>query len=162
MRIKRTKRLYHPADALIDMVADVKAYPKFINFISAVRILSREDGGPFSDVFVADVVVQYKMFSETFRSRVTVDRENRQIRIEKAGHGGAVRRLNNIWDFKSLSDGSTQLDFVVDVDLKAAPLQFLLKSKIDKAARNIMAAFERRAKQICPNAGDADKDLHVV
>ncbi len=162
MRIQHSKRLFHPADELIDMVADVANYPKFINFIPAVRILSREEGGPFSEVFIADVVVQYKMFSETFRSKVTVDKENKQIRIEKAGHGGAVRNLKNTWHFQELSDGSTQLDFDVSVDLKAMGLQFLLKNKIDKAARSIMNAFERRANQICTKTGDVAQDLRVI
>lgn len=143
------------------MVIDVENYPKFINFISSVRILKRETPTPTLESLTVDVAIQYKFVSETFRSLATADRDNLQITIEKSGHGGAVRTLTNTWVFHELSDGSTQLDFSLDVSLKAAPLQFLIKNKIDSAAQSIMNAFERRAKKVCDPSGDRDIDLRV-
>jgi len=162
MRIHRQQRLFHRPDDLLDMVIDVENYPKFINFISSVRILRRETPTPAIEALTVDVAVQYKFISETFRSLATADRENLRIRIEKSGHGGAVRKLTNIWEFHLLSDGSTQLDFTLDVALKAAPLQFLFRRKIGETAASIMNAFERRAQQICEPVGDMSKDLRVV
>lgn len=162
MKIHRQKRLFHRPEDLLEMVIDVENYPKFINFISSVRILKREQPTPTTEALTVDVAVQYKFVSETFRSRATADREKLHITIEKSGHGGAVRTLTNTWIFHPLSDGSTQLDFEVDVSLKAAPLQFLMRGKIDSAAKSIMNAFERRAKQICEEAGDKAQDLRVV
>ena len=162
MRIHRQKRLFHRPEDLLDMVIDVEKYPKFINFISSVRVLKRETPSPFVEALTVDVAVQYKFISETFRSLATADRENLRIRIEKAGHGGAVRRLANIWEFHPLSDGSTQLDFTLDVALKAAPLQFLFRSKLGETAASIMNAFEKRAQQVCEPVGDLSKDLRVI
>ncbi|MBN4055871.1 type II toxin-antitoxin system RatA family toxin [bacterium AH-315-J23] len=161
MRIHRQKRLFHKPEDLLDMVIDVENYPKFISFISSVRILKRETPTPNLEALTVDVAIQYKFVSETFRSLATADRENLCIKIEKSGHGGAVRSLKNTWVFHELSDGSTQLDFDVDVTLKVAPLQFLIKSKMDSAARSIMNAFERRAQIVCDPAGDRDIDLRV-
>ncbi len=162
MRIHRQKRLFHRPEDLLDMVIDVENYPKFINFISSVRVLRRETPSPFVEALTVDVAVQYKFISETFRSLATADRDKLTIRIAKSGHGGAVRTLTNIWVFHPLSDGSTQLDFTLDVALKAAPLQFLARRKIDGAAAAIMDAFERRAGQICTPAGDKTLDLRAV
>lgn len=162
MRIHRQKRLFHSPEDLLDMVIDVENYPKFINFISSVRILKREAPSPAIEALTVDVAVQYKFVSETFRSLAKADRKNQRITIEKSGHGGAVRSLTNTWIFHKLSDGSTQLDFTLDVTLKAAPLQFLVRGKIDGAAKSIMNAFERRAKTICSPTGDKDIDLRVV
>ncbi len=162
MRIHRQKRLFHKPEDLLEMVIDVENYPKFINFISSVRILKRTNPTPTTEALTVDVAVQYKFVSETFRSLATADRENLRITIEKSGHGGAVRTLTNTWIFHQLSDGSTQLDFSLDVNLKLAPLQFLARGKIDGAAKSIMNAFERRAKQICDEAGDRDVDLRMV
>ncbi len=161
MKIRRQIRLFHKPEDLLDMVIDVESYPKFINFISSVRILNREMPAANLEVLTVDVAIQYKFISETFRSQATADRENLRIRIEKSGHGGAVRALANTWIFHELSDGSTQLDFEVDVVLKAAPLQFLIKRKIDSAALSIMGAFERRAKQICEPAGDQNQNIKM-
>jgi len=162
MRIHQQKRLFHRPEDLLDMVIDVESYPKFINFISSVRILKRETPSRKVEALTVDVAIQYKFISETFRSLATVDRENLRIQITKAGHGGAVRKLTNTWNFQPLSDGSTQLDFSLDVALKAAPLQFLIRRKIDGAAASIMDAFEKRAGQICAPAGDMSQDLRVV
>ncbi len=162
MRIHRQKRLFQSPEDLLDMVIDVENYPKFISFISSVRILKSETPTPTTKALTVDVAVQYKFVSETFRSLATADRENLCIKIEKSGHGGAVRSLKNIWTFHRLSDGSTQLDFEVDVTLKAAPLQFLVKNKIDSAAHSIMNAFERRANKICPPVGDKSIDLRMI
>ena len=154
MRIHRQTRLFHKPEDLFDMVIDVENYPKFINFISSVRILKREKPSPSLEALTVDVAVQYNLISETFRSVATADRENLCIKIEKSGHGGAVRTLTNTWVFHALSDGSTQLDFTLDVTLKIAPLQFLMRGKIDGAAKSIMNSFERRAKIVCEPAGD--------
>jgi len=161
VRIHRQKRLFHSPEDLLDMVIDVENYPKFINFISSVRILNRETPSPSLEVLTVDVAIQYKFVSETFRSQATADRENLCILIEKSGHGGAVRTLTNTWVFHRLPDGSTQLDFDVEVALKAAPLQFLIKNKINSAAQSIMSSFEHRAKQVCKPVGDRDIDLRV-
>jgi len=162
MEIHRQKRLFHSPEDLLEMVIDVQNYPKFINFISSVRVLKREQPSPSVEALTVDVAVQYKFISETFRSMATANREKMCITIAKAGHGGAVRTLTNTWVFHPLSDGSTQLDFSLDVSLKAAPLQFLFRNKIDGAANSIMNAFERRAKQICDPAGDRTQDLRMV
>jgi len=162
MRIHRQKRLFHSPEDLLEMVIDVENYPKFINFISSVRILKRVTPTPTTEALTVDVAVQYKFVSETFCSLATADRENLCIKIEKSGHGGAVRTLTNTWIFHLLSDGSTQLDFSLDVSLKAAPLQFLMRGKIDSAAKSIMNAFERRAKQVCVPAGDKSIDLRMI
>ncbi len=162
MRIHRQKRLFHRPEDLLEMVIDVENYPKFINFISSVRILKREQPTLSTEALTVDVAVQYKFVAETFRSLATADRENLRITIEKSGHGGAVRNLSNIWVFHPLSDGSTQLDFSLDVNLKLAPLQFLARNKIDSAAKSIMNAFERRAQQVCVPAGDKAQDLRMV
>jgi len=162
MRIHQQKRLFHRPEDLLDMVIDVEHYPKFINFISSVRILKRETPSPNIEALTVDVAIQYKFISETFRSLATADRENLRIQITKAGHGGAVRQLTNTWVFHPLSDGSTQLDFSLDVALKAAPLQFLIRRKIDGAATSIMDAFESRAGQICAPTGDRAQDLRAV
>ncbi len=154
MQIHISRHLTYSPEDLLAMVVDVNAYPEFINFISSVRILSKKQISPHIEEMIADVVVQYKFFRETFRSKVIIDRENLQINIGKEGHGGAVRSLANIWDFRLLSDGSTQIDFDLEVSLKAVPLEFLLRNKLDKAAEIIMQAFENRAAQICKPVGD--------
>ncbi|PHR61824.1 MAG: hypothetical protein COA43_01250 [Robiginitomaculum sp.] len=153
-KVHLTKRLRHTPAQMLSLVADVEKYPNFINLISAVRILEKTQISDTQEKFVADVNISYKIFSETFRSIVEVDRKHKTLNIKRAGHGGAVKSLMNIWVFKELKDGTTELDFKLDVRLKALPLEFLIKQKLHKATNTIIEAFERRAAQLFPLIGE--------
>lgn len=150
-----TRHICHDADELLEMVANVEDYPKFINLISALRITKK-----ISDTdFEAEAVVTYKMLRESFKSLIHIDREKKFIRVTKAEKGGAVKTLENTWKFHSLSDGSTIVEFYVDVTLKAFPLNILIKDKMAKASDVIMSAFVARAAQVCEPMKSEGLDL---
>ena len=140
-----TRHICHDADELLEMVADVENYPQFINLISALRITKKINDTDFE----AEAIVSYKMLRESFRSRIHVDRENKFIRVTKPEKGGAVKTLENTWKFHRLSDGTTAVEFFVEVSLKAFPLNMIIQEKMGKASDVIMGAFERRAAKIC-------------
>ena len=150
-----TRHICHDANELLEMVANVEDYPKFINLISALRItkhISETD-------FEAEAVVAYKMIRESFKSLIHIDRKKKFIRVTKAEKGGAVKTLENTWKFHSLSDGSTAVEFYVDVSLKAFPLNMLIKDKMAKASHVIMNAFVGRAAQVCKPVKNEGIDL---
>lgn len=137
------------------MVADVENYPEFINLISALRITKK-----LSDTdFEAEAIVSYKMLRESFRSLIHIDRENKFIRVTKAQKGGAVKTLENTWKFHELSDGTTAVEFYIEVSLKAFPLNMIINEKMEKASDVIMGAFERRAAKVCKPVKSQGLDL---
>ena len=144
------KRVRVTPEQLFDMVADVESYPKFINLIPSLRITKRISETDFE----AEAVVAYKMIRETFRSHIHLDRDENYIRVSKAEKGGAVKTLDNKWYFHELSDGSTAVDFYVEVSLKAFPLNILVSQKMDRASEVIMDAFVRRAAALYKPTGD--------
>jgi len=144
------RRIRHDADALFTLVADVENYPEFIDLISALRITKK-----LSDTeFEAEAIVAYKMIRESFKSHVIIDPDAMKISVKKAEKGGAVKSLLNEWKFHAIEDGSTIVDVVVDVRLKAMPLEFLLREKFAKAAVHIMNLFETRAGKTLPHIGE--------
>lgn len=149
------RRIRNSPEDLFHLVADVETYPEFINLISALRITKTLSETEFE----AEAIVAYKMISESFRSRVTTDAQALKIEVKKAEKGGAVKSLVNQWQFYALDDGSTLVDVVVDVRLKARALEFLLREKFTKASVHIISAFERRAAQVLPVVGEADYDF---
>jgi len=92
-------------------------------------------------------------------SRVTVDRASRKISVKKSERGGALKSLENRWVFQELSDGSTLVDFYVEVSLKAFPLNILLKEKFDPIATEIMGLFEHKAGLAYEKVGNPDLKL---
>ena len=94
------------------------------------------------------------MFRETFRSKVHINRDKKFIHVSKAEKGGAVKTLDNKWYFHELSDGSTAVDFHMDVSLKATLLNMIVSNKMGRASEIIISSFERRATKLCDVVGD--------
>ena len=65
------KLLPYRPEQLFDLVADVGEYPKFLPWCVGSRILSRSEGE-----LTADLTIGFKMFRESFRSHVLLERPN--------------------------------------------------------------------------------------
>lgn len=145
-----THRVRATPEQIFDIVADVEKYPEFIELISNLRIIKKNSDTDFE----AEAIVAYKMFRETFRSKVHIDRDKKFIHVSKAEKGGAVKTLDNKWYFHELSDGSTAVDFYIEVSLKATPLDIIVRNKMGRASEIIMSSFECRATKLCDVVGE--------
>lgn len=152
------KRILHGPGDLLDMVADVERYPEFVDLIAEMRILKREQRSPSHTAFEAQAVVAYKMINEVFASEVDVFRDQHKIVVRKSERGGAVKTLLNEWTFHPLADGSTLVEFYVDVRLKAFFLDSLLAAKFERAASTIVEDFEAQANRLYAPSGRPDYD----
>ncbi|VAW02526.1 hypothetical protein MNBD_ALPHA06-1631 [hydrothermal vent metagenome] len=128
------------ADDLHNLAWEVLDYPKFINFITSVRILSSTQ-----TTMRAEVRVRYKVLRESFITDVTRDLQTGEIFVKLAR--GPLRKLENNWRFHILSDGSTLLEFWVDYAFAVPWLGKIFKNKQARAEDTILNAFEARAKQ---------------
>lgn len=155
------QRVKHRPDDIINLVADVENYPKFIELISALRITRITKVSDTHERFEAEAIIAYKFLSETFRSTVEVNRGSREINVVKADKGGAVKSLTNVWKFHELSDGSTLVDFDVDVRLKAFPLELIARDKFAKTAAKIMDMFIAHAGATLELVGDDALDVEA-
>lgn len=149
---------FRPED-LLAMVADVAKYPDFIDLISQTRVGKKVEVSPYREQFEADAVISFKFLNETFRSHVDVDREHMKVTVQKPDKAGALKSLSNKWVFHELSDGTTLIEFEVDVRLKAMPLEFLLRDKFDKTSLYVIKMFETRAEAIFEKLPETTLDI---
>jgi coenzyme Q-binding protein COQ10 len=125
---------------LFDMVADVEHYPEFLPWCVAARIRRRE-----GKVFFADLVIGFKMVRERFTSKVTLSAPDR---IDVAYTEGPFHYLDNHWIFHPAEDGGTNIEFFVDFEFRSKLLQKLIGALFGEAVRLMVAAFEKRARQL--------------
>ena len=130
------KVLRYSPEQMFDLVADVRRYPEFLPWCVGARILSPTEGE-----LVADLTIGFKMFRETFRSRVTLERPGH---IHVTYENGPFRYLNNHWRFKPVPQG-TEVDFFVDFEFRSRILQMAIGVVFNEAVRLMVRAFERRA-----------------
>ena len=153
------KHVPHRPDDLMDLVANVEDYPRFISLISALRITRKTKVSERHEQFEAEAVIAYKFISETFRSIVDVRRAARRIEVKKANKAGAIKSLINNWIFYELSDGSTLIKFDIEVTMKAYPLEVLMRDKFAKTASKVMDIFVKRAGETYETIGDSNLDI---
>jgi coenzyme Q-binding protein COQ10 len=134
------KRLlpYSPG-ALFDLVADIERYPEFLPWCVACRI-RRRDG----NVILGDLMVGFKVFRETFTSRVELYRPDR---IEVQYIDGPFKYLNNRWRFTPRGDG-TEIDFYIDFQFNSRVLEAVAGKVFGEAGRRMVTAFEARAHKV--------------
>ncbi len=125
---------------LFDLVADVEKYPQFLPWCAACRITRRES----ADVFLADLVIGYKLIRERFASRVTLTAPDA---IHVTYLQGPLKHLSNHWRFIP-QDGGCLIDFHVDFELKNPLFRSVMELFFHEAIQRMVGAFEARAKHL--------------
>jgi coenzyme Q-binding protein COQ10 len=140
------RRVRHAAGKMFDLVADVERYPEFVPLCRSLEVRQRKSAADGVEVLVADMTAAYKLISETFTSRVTLDRPNLQILVEYLD--GPFSRLENRWTFRPVAEDSCDVEFFISYEFKSRMLAVLMGSMFDLAFRRFAAAFEERADRV--------------
>ncbi len=145
-----TRRVQHTATQMFDLVADVRRYPEFLPFCTALDLLEDKREGELQ-VLVARMEVGFKAIRESFKTRVSCDRAANHILVEYVD--GPFRYLKNRWVFRDTPDShgelhGSQVVFHIEYEFKSRMLALLVGSMFDQAFRRFTVAFERRANQI--------------
>ena len=130
----------HRPEQLFELVADVQRYPQFLPWCVAARVRSKTD-----EMLIADLIIGFQMFRESFTSYVKMDRDALSIEVEYAE--GPFKYLTNKWQFIEHPDGCV-IDFYVDFEFKSRLLQTVIESLFTEAVKRMVRAFEMRANSL--------------
>jgi coenzyme Q-binding protein COQ10 len=136
-----TRVLPYTAQQMYDLVADVASYPKFLPWTAGARIRSVTDKDDHSEM-LADLVVSFKVFRESFGSRVLL--WPAQNKIDTAYIDGPFKHLESTWMFRDV-DGGCEVSFEVDFEFRSKLLQGAAGMFFNEAMQRIVRAFESRA-----------------
>ncbi len=137
------KRLMpYSAGQMYALIADISAYPEFLPWCAGCRIRSRRTDGA-NEVIDADLIISFKVFRESFGSRVTLRPEEQRVDVEYLE--GPFKYLKSYWTFHPVSDTSCEVDFFVDFEFKSRILRAIIGVVFNEAMRRIVRAFEKRA-----------------
>lgn len=138
-----THRVPHSARDMFALVADVERYPEFVPLCQAMTMRRREPDEGGREIFLADMTVAYKLFHETFTTRVTLDPAVPRVDVEYVD--GPFRHLVNRWRFRDLGDNGCEVDFFISYEFVSRTMQLLTGAVFDRAFRKFVDAFEERA-----------------
>lgn len=140
------RHVRHSAAEMFELVADVERYPEFVPLCESLHVRRRVASGEGVDILVADMSVAYKMFRESFASRVTLDRPRLSIVVEYLD--GPFSRLENRWTFRPQDERSCDVEFFISYEFRSRTLGLLMGAMFDAAFRRFAEAFEARADEV--------------
>ena len=146
-RHSETRELPYTPQQMYDLVADVARYPEFLPWTAAARIKSRSGEAP--EVMIADLVISFKVFRETFGSRVTLWPSEHRIETEYLD--GPFRHMQSEWRFEA-TPGGCKVHFWVDFEFRNMIVGKVVGAVFNEAMQRIVAAFEKRARALYGNA----------
>jgi coenzyme Q-binding protein COQ10 len=139
------RRMPYSADQMYALIADVEKYPEFLPWCAGCRVRSRRMEGEV-EIVEADLIISFKVFRETFGSRVTL--RPGEHRIDVPYLDGPFKYLNNHWKFAPAGEHACDTDFFVDFEFKSKTLQMIIGVVFNEAMQRIVRAFERRAETL--------------
>lgn len=134
------RHLPYPPGELYNLVADIEKYPQFLPWCAALRVKKRD-----KNQITADMVIGFKMFRESFTTRVTLTPETR---VDVEYLNGPFKYLNNHWIFEPGEDGGCIIDFYIDFEFRSALLQKAIGVVFNEAVGKMINAFESRAHKV--------------
>ena len=134
------RSLPHSAGQMYELVADVKRYPEFLPWVSAIRVRKDDD-----TEMLADMIVGFKSLRETFSSRV-VKTPKTSIIVDYLD--GPMKHLHNAWTFEDIPSGGSIVDFTVDFSFRNRVFEALAGQFFDSALRKMTTAFIERADSL--------------
>ena len=138
--------LPYTPDQLFDLVGDVRAYPDFVPWITAMRTWNGRDLGEGLSSIDAEAAVGFSFLKERFATRVRRDAGQRQIDVHLLS--GPFRKLTNRWRFMPEGEGATRVEFDIDFQFKSRLLEALLAANFGHAVDRLMECFEERARAL--------------
>lgn len=137
--------LPYTAQQLYDLVVDIEAYPQFLPWCRAARIIERGD-----NAFLGELVISFKHLSESYTSRVTCVPPmgtNAPATIDVTMVKGPFEYLVNTWRFTPVA-GGTQVDFFLDFKFRSRLLEMMIGPLFRRATDTMVDAFQQRAQQL--------------
>ena len=132
--------LPYSAPQLFDLVADVESYPEFVPWVLEAHIRDRRGNKIHVDMTVV---------AGPFRRRIsTIGLLHRSSRIEVRSSDSLFERFEQRWTFAPATDGGTNVEYHVDLQLRSRALQMLTATAIARRAAATIAAFRQRAMRL--------------
>ena len=143
---RHTQELVLPytIDQVFDLVADIKRYPDFVKWITALRVSQVHEEGPVHQC-IGEAVIAFKGFTQTFATKVIADSAQKLVTVDL--ERGPFRHLVNTWRFIPEEEQGTRVLFHIEYEFSNFVLRSLARANHDYAIKQIMDTFLTEAKR---------------
>lgn len=140
MKVSRSALLPYSAIQMYGVVADVGAYPEFLNWCEGAEIVSAKD-----NELIAKLKISYKKLRFQFTtSNLNTPGESIELKLVD----GPFSNLHGIWVFKSLGQGASKVSIEMDFNLDTKLVPGVIGKVFEKIVSSQLDAFQLRAQQL--------------
>jgi ribosome-associated toxin RatA of RatAB toxin-antitoxin module len=146
--LNKSVLIWHSAEEMFALVADVSRYPEFLPWCDRARVIERGDKG-----MTAEVGMAIGGFHKSFTTRNT-HQAGESIQMELVD--GPFSHLDGLWRFTPLGDGAQRackVEFTLQYGFASQTLAALVGPVFDRIAGSLVDAFVKRADQVYGSAG---------
>ena len=145
LAVHRVTRIlpYQPAQ-LAELVADVRAYPDFVPWVTTMRVWNERDEAVGVTLKDAEAGVGFSFLKERFSTWVRHDRNTPKVEVGLLR--GPFRHLKNRWEFFAHPEGA-RLEFMIDFAFKSRLLDAMLHANFERAVEKLLGCFEAEAQR---------------
>jgi coenzyme Q-binding protein COQ10 len=140
-----TRILKYSPKQIFELVLDIPSYSSFLPWCGASRVVEKN-----GEYIIADLVIQYKAFTEKYRSKVITRVVGNDYFIDVEMIEGPFSYLTNKWCLYKVEEG-VRIEFDVDFRFKSVFLEKIIGMVFDQAAEKMINAFKKRAEEIYGN-----------
>lgn len=137
-----TRILPYAPEQLADLVADVRAYPDFVPWVTSMRVWNERAEGEGVILLDAEAGVGFSFLKERFSTWVRHDRNAPKVEVGLLR--GPFKHLKNRWEFFPHPEGA-RLEFMIDFAFKSKMLDLMLSANFDRAVEKLIGCFESEA-----------------
>lgn len=142
-QFSKSVRVPYSGEQAFELVSDIRRYPDFIKWITAMRVSDevRKPNGGFD--CVGEAVVGFKGFVERFSTRVEGDPEEGVVTATLIK--GPFRKLKAQWRILAADKHGSDISLNIDYDFKNPFIGMLAAANHDLAVSKILSAFMAEA-----------------
>jgi coenzyme Q-binding protein COQ10 len=134
-------------EQLINLVLDIKNYPKFIPYCLDAKIHEKKEEKNLI-LIVADLTIGKGPFKATYKSDVKFDKDSDIIQVTNIK--GPLKYLNNKWFFLE-RDSFTEIFFDIDFEIENKFLDIVMSRSFKYGLDKIADSFQKRANDLFNN-----------
>jgi ribosome-associated toxin RatA of RatAB toxin-antitoxin module len=138
--ITRSALVEYGAAEMYALVEDIEAYPEFLPWCQASRVLERT-----GDLTRAELSVGLKGIHQSFTTR-NRNRPGESIELELVE--GPFRKFGAAWRFHALGPKAAKIEYTMTYELAGGVLGRVLQPLFDHIANTMVEAFIRRAEVV--------------
>ena len=134
-------------EQLVDLVLDIKSYPKFIPYCLDAKIHEKKKEKNLI-LIIADLTIGRGPFKATYKSDVRFYKDTDTIQVTNIE--GPLKHLDNKWVFIE-KDNSTEISFDIDFEIENKFLNIVMSKSFQYGLDKIADSFQKRANNLFNN-----------